>query len=502
MSWRSDKISISSAGQLPITGDAALSSTEEIRSLPSWLPSRLDLKSFLALLVSGRLRLFPQFETFPWAIQFSQTAVGRVFLLGILCLLLMPTGYPWLLTTLGAAACAYSGQYRRWALAAVTLLCLSLWPYRVPDLTMLVAVLGFCVAIIFLSLHLRKFLIFRWPVLSLHILLVGLVLIGSAGILQGEAQAILWAFLIALCGYFWFLAYAVRDQGKDRWAVLAQLGTFYPFWGSRPIPYGKGAAYLRKFEATNAEELAITQIKGAKLLLWAYILKAIHVVFITVSHDILDIPTFDEAFEKHALGTPYSWHASWGAVVTNYCEKLLTLAYSGHIIIAIARFAGFRLLRNTYRPLTSRTLAEFWNRYYFYFKELLVEFYYYPTFFQCFKKHKRLRLLFATFMAAGVGNAFYHFFRDIHYVQSMGLIDAVIAYQTYIFYCLVLSLSIGFSQLRPHRDPSTMSPFRRNVLAPLGVATFFCILLIFSYAGRQYSLAQHFLFLFHLFGGL
>jgi D-alanyl-lipoteichoic acid acyltransferase DltB (MBOAT superfamily) len=345
-------------------------------------------------------------------------------------------------------------------------------------------------------------LIFRWPVLSLHILVIALVMIGTADLFRGSPQSLLWPFLTALCGYFWFLAYAVRDQGsKDRWPVLAQLGTFYPFWGSRPIPYGKGAAYLRKFEATNAEELAVTQIKGAKLLVWAYLLKAVHMAFTSVIHDTLQIPRFDDAFEKHALGTSYSLYASWGAVISNYFETLLTLAYTGHIIIAIARFAGFRLLRNTYRPLTSRTLAEFWNRYYFYFKELLVEFYYYPTFFQCFKKRKNLRLLFATFMAAGVGNAFYHFVRDIHYVQSMGLLNALIGYQTYIFYCLILSLSIGVSQLRPRRDLSKMSPFRRLVLAPVGVASFFCILLIFSYAGRQYSLAQHFLFLFHLFGG-
>ena len=36
-------------------------------------------------------------------------------------------------------------------------------------------------------------------------------------------------------------------------------------------------------------------------------------------------------------------------------------------MIACVRMAGFRALRNTYRPLESRTVAEFWNRYAFYF---------------------------------------------------------------------------------------------------------------------------------------
>jgi len=44
--------------------------------------------------------------------------------------------------------------------------------------------------------------------------------------------------------------------------------------------------------------------------------------------------------------------------------------------------AGFATLRNTYRPLESRSIAEFWNRYYYYFKEMLISFFFYPTFFR------------------------------------------------------------------------------------------------------------------------
>ena len=116
---------------------------------------------------------------------------------------------------------------------------------------------------------------------------------------------------------------------------------------------------------------------------------------------------------------PYSWYMSWAALISAFFESMLQMAVIGHIIIASARMAGFRLLRNTYRPLSSPNIAAFWNRYYFYFKELLVEFYYYPTFLRCFKQHLRVRLLFATFMAAGFGNAFYHFIRDIDYVATV-----------------------------------------------------------------------------------
>ncbi len=92
---------------------------------------------------------------------------------------------------------------------------------------------------------------------------------------------------------------------------------------------------------------------------------------------------------------------------------MLTLSIWGHIIIATCRMAGFKALRNTWSPLQSKTIAEFWNRYYYYFKELLVEFFFYPTFLRFFKTKPRLRMFMATMAAAGLGNMLYHFFRDI-----------------------------------------------------------------------------------------
>ncbi|MEP9396668.1 hypothetical protein [Mesorhizobium sp. KR2-14] len=497
--WRGNQSSISAESQLQIPHGAERS---HINKSSRWITAKPHLKSLFTLLLTGRLRLIPQVETYPRVVAFAQTYAGRVALLCIFGLLLFPTKYPWQFMVVGTAACAYAGQYRRWALTAITLLFLGFQSYKLGNFTVLASVLAFSAGLTFLTCRFRQFLVFRWPVLSLHVLVMALVMVAATGVLNGTAQGLLWPFLFALCGSFFFLAYALRDQGnKDRWPVLAQLGTIHPFWGGTSTPFGKGAAYLRKVEAAYADDLAITQIKAVKLLAWVYVLKAISVAFGYVSHDAMHIPFYQDAFERHAAGMPYPWYLSSLALITYFFEALMGLAIAGHMIVACARMAGFRLLRNTYRPLASRTIAEFWNRYYFYFKELLVEFYYYPTFFQCFKRHKRIRLLFATFMAAGVGNAFYHFIRDIEYVQSMGLLNAVAGYQTYLFYCVVLSAGIGLSQLRPRKDPATMNAFRRHVLAPLGVATFFCILLIFSDEDRQYSLAQHFSFLFHLFGG-
>ena len=45
------------------------------------------------------------------------------------------------------------------------------------------------------------------------------------------------------------------------------------------------------------------------------------------------------------------------------------------MIVGYLRLCGFNVFRNTYKPLLAETMVEFWNRYYYYFKELLVNFF-------------------------------------------------------------------------------------------------------------------------------
>jgi D-alanyl-lipoteichoic acid acyltransferase DltB (MBOAT superfamily) len=200
-----------------------------------------------------------------------------------------------------------------------------------------------------------------------------------------------------------------------------------------------------------SEELAVTQIKGIKLLIWALLLKEVVLLGFTLgAFGTLGILPFRVAFEKFANGGNVSGLPGILSIIANFPEQMLMLTITGHVLVAIARFAGFRLLRNTFRPLSARTIAEFWNRYFYYFKELLANVYFYPTYVRCFKQHPRLRVAFATFMAAGVGNFLYHFmvnFANFDLAQ-LGFLEALKRAQTYAFYCLLLVVGIVVSQLR------------------------------------------------------
>jgi hypothetical protein len=327
-----------------------------------------------------------------------------------------------------------------------------------------------------------------------------IVILACSGVLKGTAETRLWTFIAVVAAYFWFLCYALVDQRrKAAWSPIVQLGVFHPFWGSTSTPFGKGAEYLRKVEAKNPRDLAITQLKGLKLLMWVHVLSLLRYLLVFFAQTVLGVPYLSTAIEQHIIGHSYPWYICWASLIYSFLDGMLSIAIWSGPIVASARLAGYRLLRNTYRPLSSTTLVDFWNRYYFYYKELLVEMFFIPTFVRCFKTHKRLRLFFATIMAATVGNFIFHFVRDIgFYTRNFGFIKQLESYQGAAFYCVVLGVGIGLSQMRIHRKRIHRGWMRRQLIPSINVLGFYCILQIFAVG--TFSLMNRFSFLCHIFG--
>ena len=86
-------------------------------------------------------------------------------------------------------------------------------------------------------------------------------------------------------------------------------------------------------------------------------------------------------FYTPGAGHSYPWHINWLVLIANFFMRLVWFSVWGHTIIACCRMAGYNALRNTYRPLQSASIAEFWNRFYYYFKELLVDNFFLSCFF-------------------------------------------------------------------------------------------------------------------------
>ena len=198
--------------------------------------------------------------------------------------------------------------------------------------------------------------LFRRSTLCLISLVVALVIATQLPITVGLPRVLLWSFLAVSLPYFWFLAYALSDIATlRRTPVWRHLGVFHPFWGSTMTPFGKGLAYLAKFEAKTPEDLAVTQLKGLKLACWAFLLAVCLIIFDSLSHGIFVLPKFDDLFSGYLTGTRYPRYLCWISLLAYFLEDLLNIAIWGGAIIACARMAGFRLLRNTYRPLEATT---------------------------------------------------------------------------------------------------------------------------------------------------
>ena len=479
-----------------------------------------------------RIRLIPAIDQSPALVQLAQHAGGKVLLLAVFAFGLYLHGSRWWLElVLLLAAMTFWPRFRRplltagtiyWLLSQHTRLKWGLLGYVFNGqglgnttswsfywLSLVVTTILFCAMYYYLVKRSRGTWLYRRPVATLLVGYFLLLMIASYASLSATQQAYTWGFLIILGHYIWYLAYSLQDRNTEPGTkFIYQLGHYQPFWGGSNTPFPKGAAYLRKIEAGNAEELAISQLKGIKLLYWAFILSIVLGIFKMVVYGRLfynlalpvhlDIPSVNDALAHTRSGEPYHWYINWAVVLVNFIKSMLTLSIWGHVIIATCRMAGFKALRNTWSPLQSKTIAEFWNRYYYYFKELLVEFFFYPTFLRFFKTRPRLRMFMATMAAAGFGNMLYHFFRDIHIIMELGIWGALKAFQVYIFYALLLGTAIGLSQLRNQNRKQSTHWLRTWITAPVTVLGFYCISHIFGLPYPGYGLDVYFQFLINM----
>jgi hypothetical protein len=459
-------------------------------------------------------RLIPRIEQYPWAITFAQTATGKAAILLLFGLglyyanwLHYPNNHRWKAQICFLIVVTAFPKYRRILLTAGTLLwAFGIWWQWADHPQIIQAAISLAVAamIFWYASHVSNSWLRRRPVATLLTGFALTVLLASYLPRGGSLRTAAFDFLPVAGAYLWFLAYSLMDlSSKSPDPFHLQLGTYQPIWGSSNTPFPKGAAYLRRIEAKNPEQLAVAQLKGLKLLAWSVVLDLfLTFVYVPFVHGYLGVENYDVMFHFSLVRTPFKWYMGWASLVAEFLETMIQFSIFGHRIIAVCRMAGFLALRNTYSPLSSRSIAEFWNRYYYYFKELLVDCFFYPAFLRYCKTWGRWRLFAATVAAAGFGNAFFHFFRDLGYIDELGFWRALAGFQSYIFYTIVLSVGIGISQMREskvERKIENSGWVRTRLVSPLCVSAFFCVLRIFDYTYKRYPISESFRFLAHLF---
>jgi hypothetical protein len=471
------------------------------------------------------LRLIPAVETWPRAVALAERPVGKLVRVALFAALLWLNRMPgmWELSAL-ALPLTFVPRYRR----ALVLLGTAYWFVRFPpirwDRVTTVAwradttawatspiFFGAVVAgtLLFFLAWLRLWRGRRFTILPLVALFLALMALAAEAPLGPVAVTLLWTFLFVWGRWFWYLGYTLHDRGmKDPTPLWQQLGRFTPYWSNRPTPIPKGEAYLQKIEAKSETDLAVTQLKALKLLFWAAALKLLFAVLYYVGYESeLQIPPLSYLLSKHRDHADYELWRAWAGVSLHYVLKILRLAIRAHQAVALVRMAGWRALRNTYKPFLSTSILDFWNRLYYYFKELLVDFFLYPTYLRLSKiKDTRWRMFVATLAAAGAGNLLFHWIDDTDEVLRVGFWSALRSFHVYAVYCAILALGIALSQLARKRGPKRPQPWWLAALKIAGVTFFFGIISVLDIADpdtvvdRSLTIRDYASFVLSLFG--
>ena len=359
-----------------------------------------------------------------------------------------------------ASAVAVFDYFRRRNLPALDLLTPESWAVPAePGLRFFLLAAGLLVGLsVFVNIAGRLYawpaILRRYPVAWLHITAWLVLLAIPAVPLLGVAAEILPLVL-------WRLSYSLRyfaRPGNGHARLADHLFYLWPVAGiGRFAPVGKGLDYLARHEAGNAADLARSQLAGLKLLGLA--------VAWTVAVWLIDAFLYGDA-----KSPAYAWFggASLGlskltallggqdvpigervaGLFLNLIRDTTQAAAIGHLFVGCFRLFGFRIFRDVYRPLVAQSIVDFWNRRTWYFKELMTDLFFYPTFLSASFTGPRLRLLLAVMAAAGFGNFYFHllYFGDIEKGGYAGILDARMA--SHAVYCLLLATGIWLSMLR------------------------------------------------------
>ena len=154
-----------------------------------------------------------------------------------------------------------------------------------------------------------------------------LILLGCVLGRSTLSYQLIWSAVGAMAAYVWFIGYALMDRNaKPSADASLEMATFRPLWGSTTTPFPKGAAYLRRVEARNEEQLAIAQLKGLKLLAWAILLFILFNLWSRFFHVFLRIPTSIDALAMSVHRVPLAWRIRWESQILAFLESILTLS--------------------------------------------------------------------------------------------------------------------------------------------------------------------------------
>ena len=473
-------------------------------------------------------RFFSQLHEHPRLIEFASTPAGRILVWLAATLLLLPKRPVALLVSPILALLLLFPERRKGILVLGSFVAYfkiasdSGLSEPIPLLIGLVLVLVFSYGLFLLAARYRRLpsVVQRFPLAFTHLpilLFIAFLWWQRSGVEVFDLDSRLAACLSLMSFLMWrwtYLLFSGRRGHVSGTGFFDHIFYLLPSFGGTNVPFGKGYESLSSREPRDRLENSRSQLAGLKLLvlviLWRIVKRAVGAVAYGTPNsrisnllggwDLGLVPLATQLAGE--MPGDVSVLAGWAMLLAALFQSVLSLAIFGHLIIGCLRLFGFNVFRNTYKPLLAESLVEYWNRFYYYFKELLVEFFFYPTFLACARLPATMRIFVSIMAAAFLGNFYYHFVRDMElYLEASGD-DVVAMLLPWIFYAVTLGMGIFVSMLRErkrrrhrHPDRSTAARLLVSLRRILGVWIFYGFLLIWISGPPTITFGKRFEFL-------
>jgi hypothetical protein len=260
----------------------------------------------------------------------------------------------------------------------------------------------------------------------------------------------------------WRLSYLIQFAARGNLAYSgfgAHLFYIWPVYGPNgvPTPLGKGLEYLSRHETIERGGFAQCQLAGFRLLMlafvWEVLLRAMDIYVYGKPPDpgwawlataSMDLPRLHQMMDRDVTDA----RTVVAGLYLELVRMSLFIAIYGHIIVGSMRLLGFRVSRHTDRPLLATSIVEFWNRWSYYYKEVLTEFFFFPIFLRSAWAGPRLRLFLAVFAAAALGNMYFVILWEVDLLLSGNGQAMWIRWGSRTVYCIMLATGIWVSLLR------------------------------------------------------
>jgi hypothetical protein len=345
----------------------------------------------------------------------------------------------------------------------------------------------------------------RHALLLLHVktavLLVCLWLLHRRGWLTAMAASAM-SFLVP--ELLWRSAYWIkwRTRQRGRVALWGNLFAALPMLGAGGVPLGKGPAFLGKHEARGAVALAAAQLEGARLLALALAWRVVDGVLsgVVLSQKTGWVPGWayparpwlPTMANLEQIPGIYPLWQRWAGLYAELFHAILVLAVFSHTIVGIFCLSGFHIPRNIKAPLLATTILDFWGRYYFYFKELLMDFWFFPVFVRTAWLPVFWRTMLATVSAAFLGNLYYH---AILYWPSMARGETAqfrSVMSARLIYCALLAagLCVSFARTLQRKAPAAPPGWPRRIFQMLAVSAFYALIHVWNFTGVPVQVPQ------------